>query len=108
MMQLVATWQPGKLLVKFFGEHSSMWVSESQLEEWGGDQDEPRLHNLVLWGRQKHRQAASLKSPLHMHARQMALPTAVPVAPSHPIIRFMGHDLLSVASMRPPQGLSLS
>src|SRR5262249_13962498 len=53
--QLVATWQPGKLLVHFFGDHSTMWVQEGQLEAWGSPQDEPRLHALLLWGRQKHR-----------------------------------------------------
>ena len=55
MEQLVATWQPGRVLVHFFGEHSSMWVTESQLDTWGSPQDELRLHALLLWGRQKHR-----------------------------------------------------
>ncbi|GMH33587.1 hypothetical protein BSKO_01421 [Bryopsis sp. KO-2023] len=48
---VVQSYSPGSLLIRFYGDHSSMWCGESQLKEIS-DNYEERLYRLRQWGRQ--------------------------------------------------------
>jgi hypothetical protein len=46
----------GKLLVRFYGEHSSSWAAPKQLTPWeAGAQEEERLEALRLWGKRANK-----------------------------------------------------
>ncbi len=49
----------GTVLVRFYGEHSSMWLKPEQLEQPSLD-DEDKTSALRCWGRQHHKCALSL------------------------------------------------
>lgn len=45
---------PGLVLIHFYGEHSSMWVKESELVPFNMD-DMNKMHDLKAWGRDHHK-----------------------------------------------------
>ena len=49
---------PGFVLVHFYGEHSSMWVKDTDLMPLDMD-DHGKIHDLKAWGREHHKSATS-------------------------------------------------
>jgi hypothetical protein len=46
----------GKLLVRFYGEHSSSWAAPKQLTRWQQGQEEAeKLEALRLWGKRANK-----------------------------------------------------
>ncbi|KAK9808905.1 hypothetical protein WJX72_006126 [[Myrmecia] bisecta] len=52
--QLLTAFHQGQVLVRFYGEHSSMWVRPTELEATKAD-EEDRERALRSWGRQHHK-----------------------------------------------------
>ncbi|KAK9867491.1 hypothetical protein WJX84_009338 [Apatococcus fuscideae] len=52
--QLLTSFVEGTVLVRFYGEHSSMWLKPEQLEQPSLD-DEDKTSALRSWGRQHHK-----------------------------------------------------
>jgi hypothetical protein len=45
----------GKLLVRFYGEHSSSWAAPKQLSTWGPQEEGDRLEGLRQWGKRANK-----------------------------------------------------
>lgn len=55
MGDLILSYRPGLVLVRFYGEHSSMWVRPEDCELSPDEQGE-LVRQLKAWGRQEHKQ----------------------------------------------------
>jgi hypothetical protein len=45
----------GKLLVRFYGEHSSSWAAPKQLSAWQPGEEAEKLEGLRLWGKRANK-----------------------------------------------------
>lgn len=45
----------GKLLVRFYGEHSSSWAAPKQLSSWQAGAEGEKLEALRLWGKRANK-----------------------------------------------------
>eukprot|EP00775_Hariotina_reticulata_P007949 gene7949-8147_t len=52
---IVLTFAPGKLLVRFYGEHSSSWISPKHLVKWDDGNEQEKVEAMKSWGKKVHR-----------------------------------------------------
>lgn len=50
----------GKLLVRYYGEHSSSWVAVKQLVLWDESNEAQKVEALKVWGKKASRSFATL------------------------------------------------
>lgn len=56
---------PGKLLVRYYGEHSSSWVAPKQLLLWGASNEAEKVEALKAWGKKTNRYEHMLSVMIH-------------------------------------------
>ncbi|WIA29221.1 hypothetical protein OEZ86_011732 [Tetradesmus obliquus] len=52
---IITSYVPGKLLVRFYGEHSSSWAAPKQLSSWQAGAEGEKLEALRLWGKRANK-----------------------------------------------------
>jgi hypothetical protein len=52
---IVLTFTPGRLLVRFYGEHSSSWIAPKHLVKWDEGNEQEKIAALKTWGKKVHR-----------------------------------------------------
>lgn len=52
---MVTTCCSGKILVRFYGEHSSSWVAPKQLVLWEASDEAEKVEALKAWGKKTNR-----------------------------------------------------